>query len=125
MVHLKKTGFFDLFCFLGWHLRHMEVPRLKVKSELQLPVYTTATAMLDLRFVFDLHCSSRQHWILNLLSETRDQIHTIKDTKTVCNPLSHNGNSEKHLLTHPSPAYIYLFLMKMSSFKLTSTANII
>ena len=27
---------------LGLHLRHMEVPRLEVKSELQLPAYTTA-----------------------------------------------------------------------------------
>ena len=32
------------FCFLGPQLRHMEVPRLEVKWELQLPAYTTATA---------------------------------------------------------------------------------
>ena len=31
--------------FLGPHLRHMEVPRLGVELELQLPAYTTATAM--------------------------------------------------------------------------------
>ena len=30
-------------CFLGPHLGHIEVPRLGVKSELQLPAYTTAT----------------------------------------------------------------------------------
>ena len=30
--------------FLGPHLQHMEVPRLGVKLELQLPAYTTATA---------------------------------------------------------------------------------
>ena len=36
------------FCFvLGPHLWHMEVPRLGVTSELQLPAYTTATAMPD------------------------------------------------------------------------------
>ena len=28
--------------FLVLHLRHMEVPRIGVKSELQLPAYTTA-----------------------------------------------------------------------------------
>ena len=39
--------FFLLFCFLGPHPRHTEVPRLGVESELQLPIYTTATAMLD------------------------------------------------------------------------------
>jgi len=33
--------------FLGLHLWHMEVPRLGVKLELQLPAYTTATATLD------------------------------------------------------------------------------
>ena len=36
--------FFLLFCFLGPHLQHMEAPRLGVQLELQLPVYTTATA---------------------------------------------------------------------------------
>ena len=33
-----------LFAFLGPHPRPMEVPRLGVESELQLLVYTTATA---------------------------------------------------------------------------------
>ena len=33
--------------FLGLHLWHMEVPRLGVQLELQLPAYTTATAMPD------------------------------------------------------------------------------
>jgi len=37
--------FFLLFCFLGLYLWHMEVPRLGVKSELQLPAYAAATAM--------------------------------------------------------------------------------
>ena len=39
--------FFFFFCFLGLHPRHMKVPRLGVQSELQLPVYTTATATPD------------------------------------------------------------------------------
>ena len=34
--------FFFFFFFLALHLRHMEVPRLRVKSELQLPTYTIA-----------------------------------------------------------------------------------
>ena len=33
--------------FVQPHPRHMEVPRLGVESELQLPVYTTATATPD------------------------------------------------------------------------------
>ena len=39
--------FFFFFFFLGLHLWHMEVPRVGVYSELQLPIYTTATAIPD------------------------------------------------------------------------------
>ena len=39
---------FIFVCFLGLHLWNMEVPRLGVELELQLPDYTTATAMQDL-----------------------------------------------------------------------------
>ena len=38
--------FFFFLVFLGPHSWHMEVPRLGVKSELQLPTYAAATAML-------------------------------------------------------------------------------
>ena len=41
----------------------MEVPRLGVELELQLPAYTTATP--DPSCICDLHYSSWQHWILN------------------------------------------------------------
>ena len=50
----------------------MEVPRLGVESELQLPSYTTATATQDPSRVCDLHHSSGQCRILNPLSEARD-----------------------------------------------------
>ena len=50
----------------------MEVPRLGVKLELQLPAYATATAMQDPSWVCDLHQSSQQRQILNLLSRARD-----------------------------------------------------
>ena len=60
-----------LLVFLGLHLWHMEVPRLGVKSELQLPAYTTATATWDLSHICDLHHRSRQCQILNTLSEAR------------------------------------------------------
>ena len=59
--------------FLRLHPRHMEIPRLGVESELQLPAYTTATATLDPSHICDLHRSSQQRWILNPLSEARDQ----------------------------------------------------
>ena len=52
----------------------MEVPRLGVKSELQLPAYTTATAKQDLSRICYPHCSSQQRQILNPLSEARDHM---------------------------------------------------
>ena len=63
---------FFVFCFLGPHPQGMEVPRLGVESELQMPAYTTATDMPDLSRVCDLHHSSLQHWTLDPLSEARD-----------------------------------------------------
>ena len=62
-------------------MQHMEVPRLRVKSELQLPDCTTA--MADLRHVCDLHYSSWQLQILNPLSEARDLTHILMDTSWV------------------------------------------
>ena len=52
----------------------MEVPRLGVESELQLPAHATATAMQD------LHHSSRQRQILNPLSKASDQTRVLVDT---------------------------------------------
>ena len=59
-----KLPLIFFFCFLGLSLWHMEVPRLGVESELQLPAYTTAAATPDLSCICDLHCSSRQRRIL-------------------------------------------------------------
>ena len=42
-IYILFHSFIYLVCFLGLHLQHMEVPRLGVESELQLPAYTTAT----------------------------------------------------------------------------------
>ena len=61
------------FVFLGLHLRHMDIPRLWIESELQLPSYATTTPMLDPSHIFDLHHSSQQCQILNPPSEARDQ----------------------------------------------------
>ena len=43
-----------------------------VQSEPQPPAYATGTATWDPSCLCDLHHSSRQHWILNPLSEARD-----------------------------------------------------
>ena len=51
----------------------MEVPRLGVELESQLPAYATATATQDLSFICNLHHSPWQCQILNPLSKARDQ----------------------------------------------------
>ena len=60
------------------------VPRLGVKLELKLPAYTTTTATQDLSSVCDLRHSSRQHRILNPLSEARDRTHNLMVTSQIC-----------------------------------------
>ena len=56
-----KSSFPELFVYLfiyvilGPHLQHVEVPRLGVASELQVPAYTTATATPDLNHICNLH----------------------------------------------------------------------
>ena len=58
---------------------YMEFPRLGVESELQLPVYTTATAT-DPSHICDLAHSMWQCWILNPLNEARDQTCVLMET---------------------------------------------
>ena len=62
----------------------MEVPRLEVESELQLLAYTTATEMQDLTRVCNLHHSLWQRWILNPLSEARDQTRNLMVPSQIC-----------------------------------------
>jgi len=52
----------------------MEVSKLGVESELQLPA--CATALQALSHVCNLHHSSRQYQILNQLNDARDQTAT-------------------------------------------------
>ena len=61
----------------------MDVPRLGVESELQLLAYTTATATPDPSYVCNLHHSSGQCQILNLLNKARDQTRILMDTSWV------------------------------------------
>ena len=71
---------FVYLVFLELHPRCMEVPRLGVKSELQLLACTTATAMQDPSCVCDLHHSPGEGWILNPLRGARGQICILMDS---------------------------------------------
>ena len=57
---------FFFFFFSGPHPWHMEVPRLGVDLEPQLPAYTIAMATPDPSCICDLYHSSQQHRSLTL-----------------------------------------------------------
>ena len=56
---------------------------LEVEGELQLPAYTTATAIPDPSRICDLRHSSQQHWVLNPLNEARDRTCILRDASRV------------------------------------------
>ena len=62
----------------------MEVPRLGVELELQLPSYTTATVAPDPSPVCDLYHSSQQCQILNQLREARDRTCKLMVPSQIC-----------------------------------------
>ena len=73
-LRMAFSSFLSLFFFFflfGDDLRLTEVLRLGVALELQLLATATATATPD------LHHSSLQGWILNPLSEARDQTYIL------------------------------------------------
>ena len=55
----------------------------RVESELQLPAYTTATAMWDWSLICNPHYSSWQHWIPDPLSKARDRTCFLMDTSWI------------------------------------------
>ena len=66
------------FCFfLRLHLWHMTVPG---QIGAATAVCTTAMATLDLSCIYNLNFSLQQHWILNPLSEARDQACILMDS---------------------------------------------
>ena len=67
--YLGAVKFFFFLVFLGPHLWHVEVPKLGVESELQLPAYTTA------------HSNAGSSWILR---KATDQTRILMDTSQVC-----------------------------------------
>ena len=80
----ENRAHFFIFAFLGPHLRHMEVPRLRVELQLQLLAYTTATATWDLSCVYDIHHTSGQCWIPDPWSKARDRSCVFTDTSWIC-----------------------------------------
>ena len=89
--HTMVLNLDSVFCFLGFFvfLIFRAAPTAYGTSQARGPIrataagLTTATATPDPSHVFDLHHSSWQHWILNPLSEARDQTYILMDTSQV------------------------------------------
>ena len=83
-LNIYEANFFfggGSFCLLGLHPWHMEVPRLGIRSELQLPAYTRAMATPNPNHVCNLHHSSQHHRILNPPSKARDRTRILMDPR--------------------------------------------
>ena len=74
------------FSFLWPHPWHIVVPRLGIKSELQLQAHTTATAMPDLSHICDLCHGIQQCQIFNPLSEARGRTCILMDSMSGSSP---------------------------------------
>ena len=83
----------------------MEIPRLGVKSELQLPVTATATATAtpDLSHICDQHHSSQQHRILNPQSKGQGSNPRPYGYLLGLLLLSHDGNSPNCSISKTGP----------------------
>ena len=89
VVKLCLLFLFLFLFFLGLYLWHRKVPGLGVKSGLQPQPQQHQIHATSVTYNVTL----QQCWILNTLSEARDQTYILIDTGQNLNPLSHNGNS--------------------------------
>ena len=99
-IAIITIDFIYLFCFLGLHPWHMEVPGLGVEAELQLLATVTAIATWDPSCVCSLHHSSWQHWIPDPLGKARDQTHMFMHTSHIC----------FHQATEGTPRFFFFFI---------------
>ena len=90
--YFPNTLFF-FYCTARWPSFLLFKAALVAYGSSQARCQIRAVAMQDPSTICDLYHSSRQHQILNPLSEARDQTGILMDTSRVCNLLSHNRNS--------------------------------
>ena len=84
---------FVLLCFLGPHPQHMEVPRLVVKSELQLPLMPQPQQQKIWAISVTYTTAHGNAGFFNPLSKAGDQTHILLDTSWF--RFCHDENSKK------------------------------
>ena len=92
-----RNFYFYLFVYLCKYLCLFRVTPVAYGSSQARGQIGASAAGLHHSHICDVHHSSRQHRMLNPLSEARDWIHILMDTSHIHNPLSHNRNSQKFL----------------------------
>ena len=105
----ELTKFFFFLVLLWPQVPYMEVPRLGVESELQLPAQATAIATQDPSHVCNLPHSSQQHWILNPLNKARDGTHILMDISQVHYHRASVETPQCFLLFFSSQFFFYYF----------------
>ena len=86
------------FGFLELHSWHMEIPRLGVKSKLQLLAYARATTTPGPSLVCDLHHSLPQRGIADPLNKARGRTHVLMDTSWIYFRCTTKGTPDIHKL---------------------------
>ena len=108
-THTHTHIYIYICCFLGHtHQCHMEVPWLRVESELQIPFYTTASATWHPSCVCDINHSPWQCQIPNLLNKARDWTWTLMDGYYSCSLLLNLTGTPFYIL-YPPTSFFFFF----------------
>ena len=93
----------------------MEVPRLGVQLELQLPTYTTATATVEPSHICNLRCTFWQHQILHSLSKARNRTRFLMHASLVLNPLSQKWELQASFIVLLSHLQLVILILVIKS----------
>ena len=109
-----RSFFFFFFFFLGPQWRHMEIPGCmgQIGAAAASLSHSHSHTGSEPSHIFNLHSSLWQCWILNPLSEARDQTCNLMDTSRVLNLQSHNRKSPVVLLKTQIRSYLFCVLLQ-------------
>ena len=105
------------------HLWHMDVPRLGVQSELQLPAFATPQQLWDPSLICDLHHSLWQCQNPEPLNEARDLTHTLMDSSWIHYGCTMKG-APSYILVSSKVLFNINLLFVLSLFGLVMTVYI-